>query len=95
MAMSEFEGRRGQIREQLNRQQPISVDDALFLARAIDRLEAMVRERVTQVGQLKDHLREIQWSGEEGIRSYCPACGGWENTGHDPECWLWLAIRGA
>jgi hypothetical protein len=84
------------IRERLNRRESVSVDDALFLARAVDGWQATVRAWVHRVEQLQDHVREIQWCGtNQSSESCCPACTVVEPGPHDPECWLWLSIRTA
>lgn len=49
-------------------------------------------EYKNELAELKQHLREIEWSDEEGW--YCPVCdGSRDGFGHTDTCWLAQAIK--
>jgi hypothetical protein len=79
--------------------------DAEFIAHAPEDVDALLRDlarcrdllgqRIHQVGQLKDRLRELEWAGtNQAGEPYCPACIAVEGLeSHDPDCWLAAEIK--
>jgi hypothetical protein len=45
-----------------------------------------------QLAELKRHLADIQWNGDN-TSTNCPACGAWEQSGHEAHCWIRKALK--
>lgn len=65
-----------------------------------EEFEKLVNERDSlqqQLTELKQHLREIEWTETYDAYSrkvhFCPACDNSKDEGHTDTCWLHNAIK--